>query len=107
MQLVRVMLNHVNKHYCSIVICTLLTAPEDFQLSNDMLTFVDGTSELQQCIDLIIVADNILEQLEFFTLVATPSSGSAANQLFLITNNDSEYILNRLKFTELILLIII
>ena len=73
-----------------------------------MLTFVDGTSELQQCIDLTIVADNILEQLEFFTLVATPSSGSAPNQLlFLITNNDSEYILNRLKFTELILLIII
>ena len=55
-----------------------------------MLTFVDGTSELQQCTDLTIVADNILEQLEFFSLVATPSSGSAANQFFSIINNDSE-----------------
>ena len=67
------------------------TAPEDFQLSNNMLTFADSTSELQQCIDLTIVADNILEQVEFFSLVATPSSGSATNQLFLIQNNDSEY----------------
>ena len=89
MRLVRVMLKHVSKHnyyYFNLI----FIAPEDFQLSNDMLTFVDGTSELQQCIDLTIVADNILEQLEFFSLVATPSSGSAANQFFFIINNDSE-----------------
>jgi hypothetical protein len=42
------------------------TAPEDFQLSNNMLTFVDGTSELQQCIDLMVVDDNLVEQSEFF-----------------------------------------
>ena len=67
------------------------TAPEDFQLSTNMLIFVDGTSELQQCIDLTVVDDNLVEQDEFFSLMATPSSGSTATQIFFIRNNDSEY----------------
>ena len=69
-----------------------LTAPEDFQLSNNnMLTYVDGTNELQQCIDLMVVDDNLVEQTEFFSLMATASSGSTASEFFFISNNDSEY----------------
>ena len=56
-----------------------------------MLTFVDGTSELQQCIDLMVVDDNLLEQSEFITLTATASTGATAMQILLISNNDSEY----------------
>ena len=67
--------------------------PEDFQLSsnNIMLTFVDGTNELQQCIDLTIIDDNLVEQTEFFSLMATASSGSTDSEFFFISNNDSEY----------------
>ena len=56
-----------------------------------MLTFVNGTSELQQCIDLMVVDDYLVEQDEFFLLMATPSTGSTAIQFFFISNNDSEY----------------
>ena len=64
-----------------------------------MLTFVDGTSELQQCIDLMVVDDNLVEQSEFITLTATASTGTTAMQIVLISNNDSEYYV-LLKFTE-------
>ena len=64
-----------------------------------MLTFVDGTNELQQCIDLMVIDDNLLEQSEFITLTATASTGATAMQIFLISNNDSEYYF-LLKFTE-------
>ncbi len=67
------------------------TAPEDFQLSNSMLTFVDGTSDLQQCIDMMVVDDNLVEQNEFFTLMATGGSGSVPPLVFFISNTDSEY----------------
>ena len=46
-----------------------------------MLTFVDGTSELQQCIDLTVVDDNLLEQSEFIVLTATASTGATATQI--------------------------
>ena len=66
-----------------------------------MLTFVDGTSELQQCIDLMVVDDNLLEQSEFITLTATASTGATNTQnlILLISNDDSEYYV-LLKFTE-------
>ena len=56
-----------------------------------MLTFVDGTSELQQCIDLMVVDDNLVEQNEFITLTATASTGATNTQILFISNNDSEY----------------
>lgn len=66
-----------------------------------MLTFTDGTSELQQCFDLMVVDDNLVEQDEFFSLTATASSGSTT-QFFIISNDDSEYYVF-LKFTEILL----
>ena len=68
-----------------------LAAPEDFQLSSNMLTFVDGTADLQQCFNLTVVDDNLLEQTEFFSLMATASSGTTDSLLLFISNNDSEY----------------
>ena len=52
---------------------------------------MDGTNELQQCINLTIVDDYLVEQTEFFSLMATASSGTTDSLLFLISNNDSEY----------------
>ena len=63
-----------------------------------MLTFADGTNELQQCIDLTVVDDTLVEQVEFFSLIATPSSGTPTSLLLLISNNDSEcYVLLELE----------
>ena len=66
----------------------MYTAPEDFLLSNDVLAFADGTNELQQCFNVTIVDDNLVEQQEVFTLAATPSSGSPATLLVFISNDD-------------------
>lgn len=55
-----------------------------------MLIFTDGTNELQQCINLMVVDDNLVEQNEFISLMATASSGSTASQILFISNDDSE-----------------
>lgn len=59
-------------------------------MSTSMLTFTDGTNELQQCFNVTIIDDNLVEQQEVFTLAATPSSGSPATLLVFISNDDSK-----------------
>lgn len=60
-------------------------------MSTSMLRFTSRTNELQQCFNVTIVDDNLVEQQEVFTLSATPSSGSPATLLVFISNDDSKY----------------
>ena len=69
----------------------VLTAGVDYQFSDTTLTFTDGTTELQQCFDFTFVVDNRLEAQEFFQLIATPSSGSAAMQIVIIDDEDCKF----------------
>lgn len=48
-----------------------------------MFTFAVGTGELRQCFDITIPVDNLLEQQEFFSLMAGTASAT-----FII--NDAE-----------------
>lgn len=56
-----------------------------------MLTFANGTSELQQCLNLTIIDDNLVEQNEFFSLIASPSAGPPTSLILFIANDDSKH----------------
>jgi hypothetical protein len=71
-----------------------LELQDDIQLSNDTLLFMNGTNELQQCVDLLIVDDNLVENnIDLLELIATATSGSTASLSFLILDFDSEYLI--------------
>ena len=77
---------------CNNVIIFFVAALEvDIQLSDNVLIFMNGTSELQQCIDLLVVDDNLIEIEDFFLLTATATSGSTSSELIIIIDTDSEY----------------
>ena len=57
-----------------------------------MFTFTDGTNELQQCFDLTLPLDNLLEQQEFIQLnAATPGSSSMGSVFILIADADGKH----------------
>lgn len=67
---------------------------DDIQLSNDTLLFMNDTNELQQCIDLLIIDDNLVENnFDLLELIATATSGSTASRFFLISDFDGEYLI--------------
>lgn len=77
---------------CNDVTIIFVAAIEvDIQLSDNVLMFMNGTSELQQCIDLLVVDDNLIEFEDFFLLTATSTSGSTSSELIIIIDTDSEY----------------
>ena len=68
----------------------LFAAPDDFQIQPATLTFVDSTNELQQCINITVVDDGVVEPREVFQLVATTSSGESDSQFIILESNNSE-----------------
>lgn len=68
----------------------LFAAPNDFQIQPATLTFVDSTNELQQCINITVVDDQIVEPREVFQLVATTSTGESDSQFIILESNNSE-----------------
>ena len=51
---------------------------------------MNGTDDLQQCFNITIVVDQLVEQLETFQLVATPTSGSPVLQFVFIQSSDGK-----------------
>ena len=68
----------------------LFAAPDDFQIEPATLTFVDSTNELQQCINITVVDDGLVEPKEVFRLVATTTSGESDSQFVILESNNSE-----------------
>ena len=68
-----------------------LVAPEDFQIPDTTLIFVDATNDLQQCFNITIVDDGLVEPREVFQLIATSSSGESASQ-FVIIDSDNGWL---------------
>ena len=63
---------------------------EDFQVDDTVLAFTNGTDKLQQCFNVTIVDDQLVEQQEVFLLTATPSSGSPIPQFVFIESDDGK-----------------
>ncbi len=65
-------------------------------LSESMIVFPAGTTELRMCINITVNQDNNLEPVpEMFTVLATAGNGdtiSSSPQTVLILSNDSECI---------------
>jgi len=69
------------------------TAPNDYSASTHQLTFQPGIT--QQCADISIVEDVILENDEMFTVLLNTTDQavvlSTATATIIITDNDSEF----------------
>lgn len=78
----------------------IFAAPSDFIAPATTLTFTTGTSELQQCFNITVFEDQVIETTETFLLVANPSTGSPASQFVSIESPENECKLLSLHSTQ-------